>query len=73
MCQATERMQRGEFDRVLSPHSLYQALGNDATARQVAYQKLFRFELDSGLLNEIKRRLMGVMCLFAVSSSGKWL
>ncbi|RKZ80329.1 MAG: hypothetical protein DRR19_23760 [Candidatus Parabeggiatoa sp. nov. 1] len=42
---------------MLSPHSLYQALGNDARARQAAYQKLFCFKLDSGLLNEIKRRL----------------
>jgi putative transposase len=30
---------QGEFNRVLSPHSLYQALGNDATARQIAYKK----------------------------------
>ena len=50
---------QGEFDRVLSPHTLYKALGNDAMARQTAYQKLFCFELDSGLLNEIRQAING--------------
>jgi putative transposase len=64
---------QGEFDRVLSPHTLYKALGNDAMARQTAYQKLFCFELDSGIyakvfapqkllrrsLNEIRQAING--------------
>jgi putative transposase len=37
---------QGEFDRVLSPHLLYEELGNDATARQIAYKKLFCSDLE---------------------------
>ena len=36
-----------------------QALGNDATARQIAYQKLFGSELESSLLNEIRQATNG--------------
>jgi putative transposase len=50
---------QSKFDRVLSPHSLYQALGNDATARQIAYKKLFGSELESSLLNEIRQAANG--------------
>jgi putative transposase len=44
---------------VLSPHSLYQALGNDATDRQIAYKKWFRSELESSLINEIRQAANG--------------
>jgi putative transposase len=50
---------QGEFDRVLSPHSLYEELGNDATARQIAYKKLFCSKLESSLLNEIRQATNG--------------
>jgi putative transposase len=49
---------QGEFDRVLSPHSLYEELGKDAIARQIAYKKLF-CSLESSLLNEIRQAING--------------
>jgi len=59
---------QGEFDRVLSSHSLYEELGNDATARQTAYKKLFSSRLESSLLNEIRQATNGgyvlVRCKF---------
>ncbi len=44
---------------MLSPHSLYEELGNDATARQIAYKKLFCSELEYSLLNEIRQATNG--------------
>ena len=45
-----------------------QTLGNDATARQIAYKKLFCSELESSLLNEISQAANGgyvlVRCKF---------
>ncbi len=43
----------------MSPHSLYKALGNNDIARQTAYQKLFRFEWDSSLVNKIRQATNG--------------
>jgi len=48
---------QGEFDRVRPIRFTKQ--GKDAMARQTAYQKLFCFELDSGLLNEIRQAING--------------
>ncbi len=41
--------------RVIVPNTLYNALGEDAARRQAAYRELFRYELDIGLVDEIRR------------------
>lgn len=45
---------QGEADALLSPHPLYEALGQDAPGRQAAYRELFCHELDPGLVDEIR-------------------
>lgn len=44
-------------------HSLYVALDVDAAARQAAYRELFRYELDPGLVDEIRRATNGNFAL----------
>lgn len=50
---------QGEEDALVWPHSLYEALGRDAASRQVAYRELFRYELEPGLVDEIRRATNG--------------
>lgn len=50
---------QGEPDSLLKPHSLYQALGKDAASRAAAYRELFRYELELGLVDEIRRAMNG--------------
>lgn len=50
---------QGEPDGALSPHPLYLALGKDARERQSAYRKLFRYRLNAGLIDEIRRATNG--------------
>ncbi len=54
---------QGEADALLKPHRLYQALGRDAADRQAAYRELFRHELESGLVDEIRRATNGNFAL----------
>ncbi len=54
---------QGEPDALVRPHSLYDALGSDATARQAAYRELFRHELELGLVDEIRRATNGNFAL----------
>jgi len=44
----------GAPDKLLSTHEQYERLGNTAEARRQAYRELFRSELDSGELREIR-------------------
>ncbi len=46
---------QGEANTLIEAHALYHALGADAESRQAAYRELFRYELDSGLVDEIRR------------------
>ncbi|MEQ1601371.1 MAG: transposase [Methylophilaceae bacterium] len=46
---------QGEASAVIQPHALYAALGGDAVSRQAAYRELFRYALDIGLIDEIRR------------------
>ncbi len=46
---------QGEASAVIQPHALYGALGGDAVSRQAAYRELFRYALDIGLIDEIRR------------------
>ncbi len=45
---------QGEKNPRLRPHVLYQALGRDGRSRQKAYRELFRYQLDSGLVDQIR-------------------
>ena len=40
---------------MIEAHALYHALGADAESRQAAYRELFRYELDIGLVDEMRR------------------
>ncbi len=50
---------QGEASSLLTPHPLYRALGDAAESRQVAYRELFRYQLDPGLVDEIRKATNG--------------
>ncbi len=50
---------QGEADPRVTPHAVYEALGQDAASRQAAYRELFRYELDPGVIDEIRRASNG--------------
>lgn len=54
---------QGEADALVRPHSLYESLGADAGTRQAAYRELFRYELEPGLVDEIRRATNGNFAL----------
>lgn len=54
---------QGETDGLVRPHPLYVALGLDALSRQAAYRELFRYELEPGLVDEIRRATNGNFAL----------
>lgn len=54
---------QGEHDVLVRPHPLYDALASDAGNRLVAYRELFRYELELGLVDEIRRATNGNFAL----------
>jgi len=54
---------QGETDTLVKPHSLYEALGLDDASRQVAYRELFRYELEPGLVDAVRRATNGNFAL----------
>jgi putative transposase len=50
---------QGEEDALIRAHELYAGLGLDAASRQAAYRELFRYELEPGLVDEIRRATNG--------------
>lgn len=54
---------QGEADCRLTPHPLYEALGPDVVDRQAAYRELFRYELEPGLVDEIRQATNGNFAL----------
>lgn len=44
----------GSSDPLVTPHSLYLALGRDAEGRQAAYRELFRHHLETDVLSDIR-------------------
>ena len=46
---------QGEPNTVITPHLLYHSLGLNPTKQQFAYRELFRYALDIGLVNEIRK------------------
>ncbi|MBM9614159.1 transposase [Desulfobulbus rhabdoformis] len=53
----------GEKNEIITPHTVYQALGENTEIRQQAYRELFRYELDPGVLEEIRRATNGNFAL----------
>jgi putative transposase len=47
----------GQANPYLTPHSLYRAIGRDDTERQAAYRDLFRVQLDSSAIDDIRLAL----------------
>lgn len=50
---------QGEISSVLKEHPLYTSLGADETERHSAYRELFRYELDPGVIDEIRTATNG--------------
>ena len=50
---------QGETSMLLTPHRLYQALGNEPLLRQAAYRELFRYELEPRLIDSIRQATNG--------------
>ena len=45
---------QGESSVLRCPHPLYQALGREEMLRAEAYRELFRYQLDAGLVDQIR-------------------
>ncbi len=54
---------QGEDNALIRPHPLYAALGLDVANRRAAYRELFRYELEPGLVDQIRRATNGNFAL----------
>ena len=54
---------QGEASSLLMPHKLYSALGSDQVSRRYYYRDLFRYQLDTGLVDEIRQATNGNFAL----------
>jgi putative transposase len=54
---------QGEANALVHPHSLYEGLDANATARQAAYRNLFADELDRGFTDKIRNATNGNFAL----------
>lgn len=54
---------QGEASVLLTPHPVYAALGVDMESRLEAYRELFRYELEPGLIDQIRRATNGNFAL----------
>lgn len=50
---------QGADSTMIKPHVLYEALGRDAETRQAAYRELFRYQLDPGMIDQIRTATNG--------------
>ena len=50
---------QGKHSALLTHHPLYTALGNDDEVRQAAYRELFRYQLDPGVVDDIRTTTNG--------------
>lgn len=50
---------KGDPSVLACPHSLYKALGRDEVLRAEAYRELFRYQLDPGLVDQIRAATNG--------------
>ena len=49
----------GERNKLINPHFMYEKLGLTDTARQVNYRELFRYSLEPGMVDEIRKATNG--------------
>lgn len=54
---------QGEDSPLVVPHPLYDTLGAEPEARRQAYRELFRYELEPGLVDAIRRATNGNFAL----------
>jgi putative transposase len=54
---------QGETSTLVRPHALYDQLGPDLASRQAAYRELFRYQLDPGMVDEIRQATNGNVVL----------
>jgi len=50
---------QGDFLTLLTPHPLYTSLATGNNYRQAAYRDLFRYQLEPGLVDEIRAATNG--------------
>ncbi len=50
---------QGEPSALLKPHALYTALGRAGDERRTAYRELFRYQLDPGIVDQIRAAANG--------------
>ena len=50
---------QGVESEIITLHTLYDELGLDSTSRQAAYRELFRYQLDIGIVDEIRKATNG--------------
>lgn len=50
---------QGETDPLVSPHEVYRSLASDTAGRQAAYRELFRYEIEPGLIDQIRQATHG--------------
>ena len=50
---------QGESSEVITPHQTYLFLGNTEPERLAAYRELFRFHLEPGIVNKIRKATNG--------------
>jgi putative transposase len=50
---------QGELGNVITPHLVYAQLGMDEQSRQPAYRELFHYELETKLVDEIRKATNG--------------
>ena len=50
---------QGELSNLLTPHALYTFLAAENKTREAAYRELFRYQLDPGLIDEIRTATNG--------------
>ena len=54
---------QGEASPLVVPHPLYEALGAEPEGRRQAYRELFRYELEPGLVDAIRKATNGNFAL----------
>ena len=54
---------QGETSTLITPHAIYYSLGHDNADRQYRFRELFRYHLDSGMVDEIRAATNGNFAL----------
>ncbi len=54
---------QGETSKIITSHFLYESLGKNHTERELAYRELFRYELEAGEIEKIRKATNGNFAL----------